>query len=121
MKSEHERDVASPRSGYEAMARLIGHGPTAVLAASDNLAIGAMQFLLEQKRSIPGDVSVMGFDDLDIAAHPMLRLSTVAFDFYELGVLGARTLLDALQEKSDVPRVQLSPYRLVLRDTVRTL
>ena len=121
VSSEHERDVASPQSGYQAMARLISHQPTAVLAASDNLAIGAMQFLLEQKLSIPGDVSVMGFDDLDIAAHPLVRLSTVAFNFYELGALAARTLLDALHGEKAVPPVQLSPYRLVLRDTVRNL
>lgn len=119
--SPHGRDVASQGSGYEAMARLITHRPTAVLAASDNLAIGAMQCLLEQGLSIPGDVSVMGFDDLDIAAHPMLRLSTVAFDFHELGVLAARTLIDALHGVEKIPPVQLYPYRLVLRDTVRRL
>ncbi|MFC4454766.1 LacI family DNA-binding transcriptional regulator [Deinococcus sonorensis] len=118
--SPHGRDTASEGSGYQAMAHLLPHRPTAVLAASDNLAIGAMQFILEQGLSIPGDVSVMGFDDLDIAAHPMLRLSTVAFDFYELGVLAARTLIDALQG-AEVPAVQLYPYRLVLRDTVRRL
>lgn len=119
--SAHGRDIASRGSGYAAMAQLMAHQPTAVLAASDNLAIGAMQYLIEQGRSIPGDVSIMGFDDLDIAAHPMLRLSTVAFDFHDLGVLAARTLIELLHGEAATAPVQLSPYRLVLRDTVRRL
>lgn len=116
-----QADVASQRSGYEAMSRLIAQRPTAVLAASDTLAIGAMQFLLEHGLSIPGDMSVMGFDDLDIAAHPMLRLSTVSFDFYGLGVLAARTLIAALQGAEHLLPIQTVPYHLVLRDTVRSI
>lgn len=119
--SAQGRGVASYESGFQAMTRLLRQGPTAVLAASDNLAIGAMQCLLERGLRVPQDVSVMGFDDLDIAAHPTVRLTTVAFDFHQLGMLAARTLIDQLTEGAAPPPVQLSPYRLALRDTVRTL
>lgn len=114
-------DVSSHGSGYAAMKRLLPLEPTAVLAASDILAIGAMQYVLEQNLSIPGDLSVMGFDNLDIAAHPALRLSTVAFDFSELGRVAARTLTGSLSGELSVPLIQTLPHHLVLRDTVRHL
>ncbi|MFC3831612.1 MULTISPECIES: LacI family DNA-binding transcriptional regulator [Deinococcus] len=114
-------DVSSHDSGYAAMERLLPLAPSAVLAASDILAIGAMQAILERGLSIPGDLSVMGFDDLDIAAHPALRLSTVALDFSELGQIAARTLIHSLSGEGSVPLVQTLPHRLVLRDTVRHL
>ena len=114
--------VASQRSGYDAMAQLVEHHPTAVLAASDTLAIGAMQLLLERGLSIPEDISIMGFDDLDVAAHPLMRLSTVAFDFTGIGQEAVRTLIEPLKEKAEaVPGVQSWPHRLVLRDSVRQL
>jgi LacI family transcriptional regulator len=111
-------DVSLQSSGYEAMAQLIAHHPTAVLAASDIIAMGAMQFILGQGLSIPGDISIMGFDDLDIASHPALRLSTVAFNFTELGAVATRTLLSTLAGEKPNSPVTTLPHRLVIRDTV---
>ncbi len=111
-------DVSSQQSGYDAMARLDPHAPTAVLAASDLLAMGAMRYSLERNRTIPGDVSIMGFDDLDIASHPALRLSTVAFDFVELGAVATRTLIDVIEHPTASTTTRVVPHRLVIRDSV---
>lgn len=111
-------DVSSQDSGYEAMARLDAHRPTAILAASDILAMGAMRYLLEHGRSIPRDVSIMGFDDLDVASHPAMRLTTVALDFVELGAVATRTLVAAIERPGTPPEVRLVPHRVVARDTV---
>lgn len=111
-------DVSSQEAGYEAMARLDAHRPTAVLAASDLLAMGAMRYLLEHDRSIPGDVSIMGFDDLDVASHPAMRLTTVALDFVELGARATRTLIDAIERPGGGPEANVVPHRVVERDTV---
>ena len=100
------------------MARLDRHAPTAVLAASDLLAMGAMRYQLERGRSIPGDVSIMGFDDLDVASHPAMRLTTVAFDFVELGALATRTLIEAIERPGSAPEARLVPHRLIVRDSV---
>lgn len=113
-----QADVSSEESGYRAMARLASHEPTAVLAASDILAMGAMRFALEQGWRIPDDLSIMGFDDLDIASHPALRLSTVAFDFVELGSTATRTLLASIERPGASPTRHLVPHRVVERDTV---
>ena len=111
-------DVSSQDSGYQAMARLDAHRPTAVLAASDILAMGAMRHLLEHGRSIPGDVSIMGFDDLDVASHPAMRLTTVALDFVELGAVATRTLVASIERPDASPERRVVPHRVVVRDTV---
>jgi LacI family transcriptional regulator len=113
-----DADVSSQESGYAAMARLDRHAPTAVLAASDLLAMGAMRYQLERGRSIPGDVSIMGFDDLDVASHPAMRLTTVAFDFVELGALATRTLIEAIERPGATPEARRVPHRLIVRDSV---
>lgn len=113
-----EADVSSQQSGYDAMARLDRHAPTAVLAASDLLAMGAMRYQLERGRSIPGDVSIMGFDDLDVASHPAMRLTTIAFDFVELGALATRTLIEAIEHPGATAEARIVPHRLIVRDSV---
>jgi DNA-binding LacI/PurR family transcriptional regulator len=100
------------------MAVLDRHAPTAVLAASDLLAMGATRYLLERGRRIPDDVSIMGFDDLDVASHPAMRLTTVAFDFVELGAVATRALIDAIERPGAPASVRIVPHRLVVRDSV---
>ena len=54
-----------------------GHRPTAILAMSDAMAIGAMRALRGLRLDVPGDVSVVGFDDIDLAPHVDPPLTTV--------------------------------------------
>lgn len=72
----------SPASGYAAgrqLARL--SDVTAVFAANDDMALGALRAFAEAGRSVPGDVSVVGFDDIPAAAHLLPPLTTVRQDF----------------------------------------
>jgi DNA-binding LacI/PurR family transcriptional regulator len=76
----------SPLSGYNAgVALRETHGVTAILCGNDELAIGVARAYQEVGKSIPGDVSIMGFDDQPFAQmwHP--SLSTVSQDFIDLG------------------------------------
>lgn len=77
---------------------------TAVLAANDLMAIGAMRHLLASSLDVPGDVSVAGLDDIPIAEYGPVPLTTMRVPTYEIGRRGASLLLEALAtgEPSDV-------------------
>ena len=85
-----------PRSGYEA-GRILARDPevTAVLCGNDDLALGVIRALREAGRAVPGDVSVVGFDDIPQAEFVMPALTTVRLDFADLG----RASFAALQEQ----------------------
>ena len=84
--------------GSEAMAQLLEAGDmTAVLAANDLMAIGAMRQLLSRGISVPDDVSVAGFDDILIAEYAPVPLTTMRVPTYEIGNLGASLVLGALR------------------------
>jgi DNA-binding LacI/PurR family transcriptional regulator len=86
----------SPRSGYELGRRLASnHAVRAVFVANDQMALGFLRALHERGRAVPGDVSVIGFDDIPEAQYFIPPLTTVRQDFSELG----RRALDALVER----------------------
>ena len=68
--------------------------PSAIFAASDTQALGVLAAAAERDLDVPGDLAVIGFDDLEIAAH--VGLSTVCQPLHESGDLGARLLVAAL-------------------------
>ena len=73
-------------SGYRAGLALVGDpGITAVFSSNDQMALGLMHAFREHGRRLPGDLSVVGFDDVPEAAHSWPPLTTVRQDFPELG------------------------------------
>jgi DNA-binding LacI/PurR family transcriptional regulator len=86
-------------SGYGCANRLLNGSspPTAVLAANDLMAIGAMKAIQERGFSIPGDISVMGFDDIDMASLCIPALTTLRQPKYEMGEYSARTLIGRIE------------------------
>ncbi|WP_061963716.1 LacI family DNA-binding transcriptional regulator [Demequina aurantiaca] len=90
----------SPASGYEHGLSLAGDSTmTAVFVASDEMALGVMHGLQSQGRRVPEDVSVMGFDDIPLAAYVTPPLSTVRLDFATLGRDAFSLLLSVLQDE----------------------
>ncbi|WP_422742425.1 LacI family DNA-binding transcriptional regulator [Micromonospora sp. WMMD754] len=76
----------SPRSGYEAGRRILERSDvTAVFAANDQMALGLLRALEEAGRSVPGDISVVGFDDLPESEFFHPPLTTVRQDFAAVG------------------------------------
>jgi len=88
--------------------------PTAVICGNDVLAIGALAECLAQGLAVPRDVSVTGFDDLEMAAVVAPALTTVHFPTAELGSLAGQHLLARLAGKSVEQRTEL-PVELVVR------
>lgn len=73
----------TPRSGFEAMTLLLGSAnrPTAVFVANDQMAIGALSAITRQGLTVPGDISLIGFDDIDVAEFLPTPLSTLRQEF----------------------------------------
>jgi len=90
--------------------------PTAIFAASDEMAIGAVHAVREVGLRVPDDVSVVGIDDHEMAE--FFELTTVAQPVHEQGRLAARLLLQAIERGvGDEPPSMTVPTRLVVRRT----
>ncbi|WP_460528974.1 LacI family DNA-binding transcriptional regulator [Flindersiella endophytica] len=85
----------SPDSGYR-QGQIIAKIPdvTAVFAANDEMAFGVIRALRERGRSVPGDVSVVSVDDIDLAAYCSPPLTTVRQDFYRSGAAAVTWLVE---------------------------
>jgi DNA-binding LacI/PurR family transcriptional regulator len=104
-------------SGHRAMAELLARGPVdAVFVASDVVAFGALGALREAGRRVPDDISVVGFDDIPLAAFLEPPLTTVRLPAYALGHAVASALLDRIANPA-APRRTLLPTELVVRSS----
>ena len=106
-----------PDSGYEAMHELLAleRPPTAVFAASDLMAVGALRAAQERGVRVPEDVSIVGFDDIQLAALVHPPLTTLRQDKIGLGRAAADTLLRMLDRPESTPAVQALAVELVVR------
>ena len=89
----------SERGGYAATAELMRQLPdlTAVMAANDRLALGAMRWLAENRREVPEDVSVMGVDDIQMAGYANPGLTTIRHDLYQVGMEACNRLFQLIR------------------------
>lgn len=105
------------KEGKEAMAELLSlrDRPTAVFAASDMLAVGAMSALRERGLRIPEDISVAGFDDIDFAAYTDPPLTTVRVPAWEMGEIAVSLLVDMIEGKRKSPQRRILSTEVVVR------
>jgi len=89
--------------------------PTAVFAASDTQAIGAIEAARARGIRVPEELSVIGFDDIEVASY--VSLTTVRQPLFESGRRGAELLLRALSGRQVDVRTELLPLELVVRGT----
>jgi LacI family transcriptional regulator len=109
-------------SGRSAMARLLGLGspPTAVFVAGDEMAIGAVGAITDAGLSIPGDIALVGFDDIEAAALVRPALTTVAQDRDAFGTAAAAELMRLITRHAGdepAPAPQVLATRLVVRES----
>jgi DNA-binding LacI/PurR family transcriptional regulator len=110
----------SPRSGYELAQRLPVDGRmTAVFAANDQMALGVLRHLHESGLDVPGDVSLVGFDDIPEAAYLTPPLTTVRQDFGEMGRRSVLALLDRIHDVDGSARLTVEPELVVRASTGR--
>jgi LacI family transcriptional regulator len=107
-------------SGFYTMKRLMRLEPTAVFAASDLMAIGAIKALKQAGRSVPDDVSVAGYDDIPAAVRMEPQLTTVQQVVFDLGRMAAEKLIMLLDDPDASAYPLLPTTHLVVRGSTRT-
>ena len=103
-------------AGLQAVRKLLAldEPPTAIFAASDMTALGIVRGAVEAGVSVPHDLSVVGFDDIQMAQHVNPTLTTLAQDKTGLGVAAAEALLRGIDESETAEPVTL-PVQLIVR------
>lgn len=108
--------------GYRAAKAMLERNPdfTALFAMSDVMALGAIRALADAGKRVPEDVSVIGFDGLQIGEYTLPRLSTVAQAVDQLAGLSMYLLLQSI-EKGAAAKHEVVPVRLLLRESVQEM
>jgi len=114
----------SIESGYASMKHILVQSvvkPTAVFAATDFMALGAMHYLTEKGYTVPEDMSIIGFDDVDVAPYLNPPLTTIHSDNHAVGRQAATLLLQILEEGGPGIKKFVANYELIERKSVKNL
>lgn len=113
----------SPEPGYAAAKKIIASGKpfTALFAFNDVSAIGAIRALQESGMQVPGDVSVIGFDDIAGAAFHIPALTTIRQPLVKMGNLAAERLIERITAPNEpaAPVIEVEP-ELIVRESTRS-
>jgi len=114
-----DRCGATLADGYQAAQRLLAHQPqpTAIVVINDLLAIGALRAIDEKGFTVPHDISLVGFDDIDMAAYLHPPLTTVHYDADAAGRAAVKLILTRLAEPERPAQIIQIPTRLVIRSS----
>lgn len=91
---------------------------TAVLVASDPMAVGVYRAFQKKGYSIPEDISISSFDDIEIAEFLTPSLTTVKVETEELGKFAVKLALERIREERDIPVRVMIPAKLIKRESV---
>jgi DNA-binding LacI/PurR family transcriptional regulator len=91
--------------------------PTAVFASNDMMAIGALRAASELGLRVPGDLSMIGFDDLEITRYTCPTLTTIAQPKEEIGRAAVQRLIELLEGSAPDGKRILIPPMLVMRES----
>ncbi len=94
--------------------------PTAILCATDYMALTVMDTLISTGKKIPEQISVIGIDDIDISGHSSIQLTSVAHNIQQMGELAVNSLISMIEDSSDEPtthQLKLLPYLVVRKTT----
>jgi DNA-binding LacI/PurR family transcriptional regulator len=109
--------------GYQAALKILSgvRRPSAILCASDIMAIGAIRALREKGLSVPQDISIVGFDNMEEAAYHEPALTTVAFSAIEMGKLSARKMFQLIAEEPLEEKATTLQAELIERESTRKI
>lgn len=113
----HVAETFAESEGYRLGAEILATdgGPTAVICASDELALGFWVAAVEAGRSVPKDLSLVAWNDTITPAQIPVSLTTIRMDFRGAGMTGARTLLAMIDEPGSRPSPEPFGGQLVVR------
>ena len=108
------------QGGYNAITSQINNSGvefSAIVAAGDSMAIGAIRALNDRKRKVPDDVAVAGFDDIELSSLFNPTLTTVRQPKYQIGVRSMEKLLDLIAGKNLANGRDILNYELIIRES----
>lgn len=114
------RSKFGQNAGYYMAEELLNKFPevTAIFAYNDTIAIGAYMAINQRGIKIPDEISIIGYDDIEMASIISPKLTTVSQPFYEMGKNAAELLLKRIKEDTKaVPQTILLPTRLIIRES----
>jgi len=104
---------------YREAEKLLNHQekPTAIFCSDDYMAIGVIDRIKEYGLSVPDDIAIVGFDDIEIGAYIKPSLTTIRQPIYDLGKSAAETLLKIINKEQNTPVRKLLNVELVQRES----
>jgi DNA-binding LacI/PurR family transcriptional regulator len=113
----------SYEDGYDAMKVLLElkERPTAVFVAGDLMALGAISAIKEAGLNVPDDISIVGFDDIEIAKYTTPKLTTVRQDTDLIGESAAKVLLNQINDNNKVYSAVTVPVELINRESTKEI
>jgi len=110
-------------SGYQGAKKLLAlpNPPTAIFAANDETAIGAIDAITEAGLRVPYDLSIVGFDNIEEAPYFNGGLTTVDQSLNEMASIAVKTLLELIQGKPVENKLQRVSTRLIVRNTCQAI
>ena len=107
------------QSGYEAAKKFIAMPgrPTAIFAANDLMALGAIYAIQDAGLNVPKDIAVVGYDDRELASFSNPTLTTIAPPSFEMGQLAARLILDRLENQVEIKDPVRVRGKLIVRES----
>jgi len=108
----------SRQSGREQAARLFAAKPTAIFASNDEMAVGVIEAANAAGISVPGEISIAGFDDNAIARTVRPRLSSVRQPLEEMGEAACQLIVDRLRHAARGNQHMQVPFQVVERESV---
>ena len=109
--------------GYDAMKELLSlkDRPTAVFASGDKLAIGAIDAIKDAGLRVPEDISVIGFDNIEIAKYVTPKLTTIRQNCQEIGKAAVDILIEQINKKEKLKINKVIPVELIERESCRKI
>ncbi|RZT16512.1 LacI family DNA-binding transcriptional regulator [Fictibacillus sp. BK138] len=109
----------SINEGKEAMEKLLllDDVPTAVFVAGDHMAIGAIEVIKEKGLRVPEDISIIGYDDIEMAAYITPKLTTIKQDTDMIGFQAAQLLMNQILQKKKLVVSKKIPVELIIRES----
>jgi LacI family transcriptional regulator len=96
---------------------LTAERPTAVLCASDSLAVGAYEAIEQNGLNIPNDIAIVGYDDSDLCELVRPKLTSVRQDVEAIGEKSIEMLIETIENPSYSPEETVMPTQLIVRDS----
>lgn len=111
-----EYTLSKGREGIKFLLSL-KYPPTAVFCSNDFLALGAIEGTRELGFNLPEDLSIVGFDDMEISSFVTPRLTTIKQPAYDMGTLGVEVLLNQIQRGAYKPVHRMLETQLIIRES----